>query len=60
MTKLTHARLASEELLVDFEKRRLDIVRKRESTERLQQQYERMQGQIMYLKNSIAAAGGVI
>jgi len=52
--------VSSEELLIDFEKRRLDVLKKKETVAKLQQQYELVVGQTAELRRAIAAAGGVV
>ena len=52
--------VSSEELLIDYEKRRLDILKKKESSVMLQQRYEQITRQIAELKSAIAAAGGIV
>jgi len=52
--------VSSEELLIDYEKRRLDVVAKKDSAAALQDRYEQVVQQTESLKRSIAAAGGVV
>jgi hypothetical protein len=52
--------VSSEELLIDFEKRRLDLIAKRERATALQQRFEQVSEQTAELKRSIEAAGGIV
>ena len=52
--------VSSEELLIDFEKRRLDIIAKRDSVTKLEQRYAAMLASTADLKRKIEAAGGVV
>jgi len=52
--------VSSEELLIDYEKRRLDILAKKEQAAALQQRYEDVMAGTADLKARIAAAGGIV
>ena len=52
--------VSSDELLIDFEKRRLDIIKKKDAAAGLQQRYEQLVRQTADLKRKITAAGGVL
>jgi len=52
--------VSSEELLIDYEKRRLDIIAKKEQATSLQVRYEQLAMQTAELKRGIAAAGGIV
>ena len=52
--------VSSDELLIDFEKRRLDILAKKESIAALERRFHEMMGRTAELKRSIAAAGGIV
>jgi len=52
--------VSSEELLIDYEKRRLDLIAKKESASGLQQRFELLVQQTDELKGAIAAAGGIV
>ena len=56
----TRAVRAGEELLIDYEKRRLDILAKKEQAAALQQRSEDVTASIQDLKARIAAAGGIV
>jgi len=52
--------VSSEELLIDYEKRRLDIIAKKEQVTNLDERYEQLTQETAALKHSIAAAGGIV
>ena len=52
--------VSSEELLIDFEKRRLDILAKRQQMKQLEERYKRVTDTTADLKRKIEAAGGVV
>jgi len=52
--------VSSEELLIDYEKRRLDTIKKKETIANYQHQYEMVTAQTAELRRAIAAAGGVV
>ena len=52
--------VSSEELLIDYEKRRLDIIAKKEQAVQLQQRYDQLIKGTAELKRRIAAAGGIV
>ena len=52
--------VSSEELLIDYEKRRLDLIAKKEQALQLQNRFEQLVNQTNQLKGAISAAGGVV
>ena len=52
--------MSSDELLIDYEKRRLDIIAKKEGAVALQQRYDALIQSTADLKRQIAAAGGIV
>ena len=52
--------VSSEDLLIDYEKRRLDIIAKKDQAAALQQRYEMLMHSTADLKARIAAAGGIV
>ena len=52
--------VSSDELLIDFEKRRREIISKKESIANLELRFNQLLGQTEELKRGIAAAGGVV